>query len=265
MNRRARLPQQQQQQQQLQLQQQQQRMQAQMSQMQQNSQNQQQQQQTNQQLGGQRGATMFQQSAQNPRPGSSQAVMPPQPQAPVPASAPATKRENKQNQTPRPETQNPSPAVTSKGIKRSNSDDVVEVPNPNAQSRQMHGNGQQQQPQMRNLPTAEQLNAMSPEKRKQVEQMIRMSQIAQRYKQIQNEENENFQRQMHAEIPVTPEHRNSMAKACMGLVPGVKQVSNILDKWFAQTVDEDRLRKFLRLVSSSVKLESEIYTDGIVV
>lgn len=204
-------------------------------------------QQANQHVGAQRGATLFQ-PVQQTRPGSSQAGMAQQPQPPAESAAPA-KRENKTSQINRNEAQNPSPAANSKGLKRSNSDDVVEVPNPNTQNRAMAQqqvrNGQQ--PHQRNWPTPEQLNAMPPEKRKQLEQMLRQSQQGARYRQIQSEENEDSQRQKLPEIPHTPEQRNLMAKQMMTMATMVKQVSAISEKWFVATGDEERLRKFLRL------------------
>jgi hypothetical protein len=135
------------------------------------------------------------QSQQNPNNSMGQAMTaqmsqskPPQP-APEPAQnaqnaiRPPRPQSTSRNPNPNPNPNASSPAQPPKNnLKRASSDDVVEVPNPNApQSRPIpqQTQGPTQPPQQHRMPTIAQIAAMTPDQRKKFENMVRMNQARQ--------------------------------------------------------------------------------------
>jgi hypothetical protein len=171
--------------------------------------------------------------------------------------------------------QNSSPAQPAKNLKRANSDDVVEVPNPNiqqARSAQQAGQAPNQIPQMRPNLTPQQIAALDPEKRKKYEAMLKMHQanmqsqtrimqmdpvMLEKLEAIKREERDNFRDSQH--IPMDENARKLTAQMIMAIIGPLNNVGKILSRWFQITSDEEQARKYCRIVSCMIFLAVPFY------
>lgn len=198
------------------------------------------------------------------------AVVPPkQPQqAAEPASSAANNananRTARSQQNAKTQAQNSSPAQPAKNLKRASSDDVVEVPNPNAQQArpaQPPAQGPNQPSQMRVPLTPAQVASLNPDQRKKYEQMLQLSQASmanrtmqvdpamqEKLENIKKEEREKF-RDSHQDIPMDEATRKQTAARIMQIVGPLTNVGKILSRWFQITLDEETARKYCRAVS----------------
>jgi hypothetical protein len=172
--------------------------------------------------------------------------------------------------------QTSSPAQPSKNLKRASSDDVVEVPNPNAQQsrpapQQSQGSKQPNQQTRANL-TREQIAALDPENRKKYEAMMRaQANQASQAPQAANQANANRAPQMNPEqnaklaaivkeeqergkeplpdIPMDPETKAATEELLKAIVGPLTNVARVVPRWFLVTLDEGRTRAFYRAVS----------------
>lgn len=166
-----------------------------------------------------------------------------------------------------------------KSLKRASSDDVVEVPNPNAQqaarqTQQQQANQQQKpgqpQPPRFNL-TTEQVASLTPDQRKQYIQSMQRFQQSKpqvgplptpedmtRFQSIRQEELSKFK--ASDDLPMEPGTRQAVANKLVNTAPKLSNVSKVAPRWFTITHDEDRLRVFFRTVSFN--LFSPSINDG---
>jgi hypothetical protein len=205
-------------------------------------------------------------------------------------AAPPTGRAGRTAQANRGAPQASSPSQNQKNsLKRSNSDDVVEVPNPNAQQVPQSTS---QQPQNQRKPphrvlTAQQLANLTPEQRQKYEQSIAAQQTVQAKVaqanaaqansaqasaaqvnpaqansalragqaniQLCNKalEEEALKSEPFVPIPMTPEMRRNTSSKLLNTGNKLRKVKQALPKWFAVTHDQNRLRSFCRNVSPS--------------
>ena len=158
--------------------------------------------------------------------------------------------------------QNSSPAPTSR--KRASSDDVIEVPNPNAQT-QRHTTQQNQgsksglqqgrPPNMaHSLPTPQQIAKLDPESRKKYEQLLRMQQASQanpenmaKLKAIMDEE-VTKSREPVIDVAMDQETRSRVAGLLRDMHTPLANMGKALPKWYAITRDDNRAREFFRTV-----------------
>jgi len=148
-------------------------------------------------------------------------------------------------------------------LKRSGSDDIVEVPNPNTQQPPRQGPQQpvnQSKPgQSRGLPTPQQLANMTPDQRKAYQQAVIRNQqnLLQRNPAEMTKCSQVFQEEMPKKelplIPMSPEVKLATANKLTNAGSKFKKVRQALPKWYAITHDETRLRQFCQSVSSSTR------------
>ncbi|TVY76139.1 hypothetical protein LSUE1_G007102 [Lachnellula suecica] len=214
---------------------------------------------------------MSQMNAQQPRPGQPQpnpnARAPNQatpaqttkPIVPEPNSAANTQNANRANRPqPNPRSaQNSSPAQPPNKLKRASSDDVVEVPNPNAQQATRSTPQQtsiQKQPsqQGRQLLTPAQVAALDPEARQKYELSLKISAQqardkadAEKLKVLQQES----QVAKVADIPMDQETKNLMVKVLREIQPIFGNMSRAIIKWYQIARDDGRSKAFFRLKS----------------
>ena len=153
----------------------------------------------------------------------------------------------------------------------SNNDDVIEVPNPNAQqaarqTQQQQANQQQKpgqpQPPQFNL-TAQQVASLTPDQRKQYMQSMQRFQQSKPqtgplptpedmtlFQSIRQEEINKFK--ASADLPMDQDTRQAVAKKLVSTAPKLSNVSKVAPRWFTITHDENRLRLFFRTVSLSL-------------
>lgn len=160
--------------------------------------------------------------------------------------------------------QNSSPAQPAKNLKRASSDDVVEVPNPNAQQArpaQAPAQTPNQPSQMRVPLTPAQVASLNPDHRKKYEQMLQLSQASmasrtmqvdpamqEKLENIKKEERDKF-RDSHQDIPMDEATRKQTAMRIMQIVGPLTNVGKILSRWFQITLDEETARNYCRAVS----------------
>ncbi|TVY39160.1 hypothetical protein LOCC1_G005571 [Lachnellula occidentalis] len=154
--------------------------------------------------------------------------------------------------------QNSSPAQPAKNLKRASSDDVVEVPNPNAaqnvrsaqqqaqnQSSQAQKQPQQQVPQPQN---PAQLAALDPESRKKYEQALKGARDKadmDKLTSIRNEEQQN--NQPAPEIPMDPATKADVVKRLKEILVPLNNMNRAVVRWYQITRDEPRTKAFFRL------------------
>ena len=203
-----------------------------------------------------------------PQPGqpAAQPTRPPQaqPSADVKQPTPAQARAAKAKQP----ASSPAQPQQGKSLKRASSDDVVEVPNPNAQqaarqAQQQQANQQQKpgqpQPPRFNL-TAEQVASLTPDQRKQyIQSMQRFQQSKPQvgplptpedmtlFHSIRQEEISKFK--APEDLPMDQNTRQAVANKLVNTAPKLSNVSKVAPRWFTITHDENRLRTFFRTVS----------------
>jgi hypothetical protein len=210
-------------------------------------------------------AQMSQQKQPQPGPDSTNAA----------ANAANASRAARPQPTGRNQAQTSSPAQPSKNLKRASSDDVVEVPNPNAQQsrpapQQSQGSKQPNHQTRANL-TREQV-ATGPENRKKFEPMIRaQANQASQAPQTANQANANRAPQMNPEqnaklaaivkeelergkeplpdIPMDSETKAATEELLKAIVGPLTNVAKVVPRWFLVTLDEGRTRAFYRAVS----------------
>jgi hypothetical protein len=207
------------------------------------------------------------QGAKVARPQSGQPAAQPARPAQAQPSADSKQQTAAQARAAKPKQPASSPAQPQQGknLKRASSDDVVEVPNPNAQqaarqTQQQQANQQQKpgqpQPPRFNL-TAEQVASLTPEQRKQyVQSMQRFQQSKPQvgplptpedmtlFQSIRQEEISNFK--ASPDLPMDQNTREAVANKLINTAPKLSNVSKVAPRWFTITHDENRLRLFFR-------------------
>jgi hypothetical protein len=185
-----------------------------------------------------------------------------QPTAPEPMVPNAsTGRTGKGNQANRSnQTSSTNSQVPKNNLKRSSSDDIVEVSNPKIQQparqapQQLVNQSKPTQP--RPLPTAQQVANMPPDQRKAYQQALLRNQQnllrgnpadMQKCAQVFQEEMPKKELPL---IPMPPEVRFATANKLTNAGNKFKKVRQALPKWYAITHDETRLRQFCQSVSS---------------
>ena len=160
-----------------------------------------------------------------------------------------------------------SSSAHSKNLKRASSDDVVEVPNPNAQqpprSVPQPAQGQKQSNQQPGRPnlTPQQVAQLAPEPRKRYEDAMRIWQMKQasqltaadmeKLKSISREETLRAQETL-PDIPMDSDAKAAMAKMLKDILQPLSNVGKALPKWYQITHDEHRVRMFFRTVSKTL-------------
>ncbi|PBP28971.1 hypothetical protein BUE80_DR000094 [Diplocarpon rosae] len=153
--------------------------------------------------------------------------------------------------------QSSSPAQPAKNLKRASSDDLVEIPNPNAKASRPAPPETVQVPQNRSNLTAQQIAAMDPETRKKFEAM-RAAQSAPaqasqsgrgqlsdqaRWKAILKEEQEKS-REPPSDIPMDETTKKQTAMLLLTILPVMINISKALVRWLMTTQDEAQVRRF---------------------
>lgn len=154
--------------------------------------------------------------------------------------------------------QNSSPAQPSKNLKRSSSDDVIEVPNPNAaqSSTAQQSQGVKTGPQQLPRYNDQQLAALAPEERKKYEHAQRMLQASRGPQQgdlgqlraIMQEEAQ--RRDPLPDIPMDQETKQTMVNLLRQIQTPLTNVGKAVPKWFQLTHDVARAKLFFRTVSN---------------
>jgi hypothetical protein len=176
---------------------------------------------------------------------------------------------NRQPNQPQQSTRPPpssSPAAPAKNLKRANSDDVIEVPNPNAQQARVAQQAQNQGQQLRQPPqlTSQQIAALDPEARKRYEaMMIRLRQQQQQgppvntvdLQKLRSISEEEAKRPLDPPIPMDAQTKNSTAGRLKSIVQSLTNVAKAIPRWYQITHDETRLRMFFQTVSSRVLIQ----------
>lgn len=181
-----------------------------------------------------------------------------QPPAPEPAAPAPTANARAARPAPagRAAGQNSPPAPV-KNLKRASSDDVVEVPNPNAPqpSAPQQSQGQKGPLQPPRL-TDQQIAALSAEDRKKYEQSQRMFHLSRGQQQQQAEEQlraimqeEAQRRDPLPDIPMDQETKQTMVNLLRQLQVPLINVGKAVPRWFHITRDVARARLFVRTVS----------------
>lgn len=153
-----------------------------------------------------------------------------------------------------------SPAQAPKNnLKRAQSDDVIEVPNPNIQqpprpAAQSQGPVPQQMGQQPRPPmTPAQVAALDPEARKRYEMNVRLAQGSARLNTIMREEDEKAKNEPFIVIPMTAEQKNQVtAQLRSQLLQPLNNMSKALTRWYQITKDDERARTFCALVSNAL-------------
>jgi hypothetical protein len=174
--------------------------------------------------------------------------------------------------------QNSSPSQPSKSLKRSQSDDVIEVPNPNisqpsrqpvqqthaAQQNQQNlqnqpGSAQQNQGQKPVAPpgrpnlnlTPQQVAALDPEARKKHELSVRIARAEQKIKLIASDEQEKSDNTPFVSVPMNSETKASVQTILKEILTPLMNMSRAMPRYYMIMQDEKRARTFYALVSSS--------------
>ncbi|KAK3357265.1 hypothetical protein B0T25DRAFT_451806 [Lasiosphaeria hispida] len=180
-----------------------------------------------------------------------------EPDAPAPASA--TLKNARVPQPNRIAPPNPSPATAQKNLKRPNSDDVADVPAQAANTVQRplsQPDGRRQLLQ----PNQEQIAKLTPDQKKQYETMLRNRQNPRPTTQILQatpeelgwlqklgQEESQFAHQQHWEtIAMSQEDMDITRQKLKNIVPGVKNMTTHLAKWYHIAKDDAKARQFLR-------------------
>ncbi|KAI8960192.1 hypothetical protein F5Y11DRAFT_274789 [Daldinia sp. FL1419] len=181
------------------------------------------------------------------------------------SAAPPRNNRPAQNNRPPPPTTSMAPQKNS--LKRANTDDVVEVPNPSSTPVQRPPSQQAQATGTR-LPnlTPEQVASLTAEQRVKYETMrarhaagavaaagganaqqpLAPEQI-QRLKTIGQEEHMNVSKEQYPDIPMSPEQYQDMAHKIQSMVSEMTKVSKILGRWYSLTRDDNRARMFFKM------------------
>lgn len=189
---------------------------------------------------------------------------PPQPQAQQAKPAPPNAEAANANRAARPPpnaARNAPPSSSpvqppKNNLKRAQSDDVIEVPNPNIQQpprpgTQSQGHVPQQMGQPRPPMTAQQVAALDPEARRKYEMNIRVAQGNARLSAIVREEDEKAKKEPFIAIPMTAEKKNQVtAQLRAQLLQPLNNMSKALTRWYQITKDDERARTFCALVSN---------------
>lgn len=196
-----------------------------------------------------------------------QQTKPPQPEPAANSANNANRpRTQQQQQNARNAVQNSSPAQPSNKLKRASSDDVIEVPNPNAQQSRSAPQPTQDKPQVSQQPsqskalTAHQIAALKPDERKRYEAMLlHRAQNQNPLRDLTAEQQERFRKLVSEEqqssrnplpdIPMDAETKKRMQDSLQAVLPHAKNVSKVIPRWFALTLDDERTRKYFRTVS----------------
>ena len=230
----------------------------------------------------QRQIQMSQMNGQQPRPGA-----PPQTQQPGnsmgatqngPKQAPSgtetvptpttASRVARPTQNGRPNAQNSSPAQPAKSLKRASSDDVVEVPNPNAQpprpTAQLNQASKPVPHQNRPNLNPQQIAALDPEARKKYEAALRMfqasqsqnpqSELAIKLRNIGQEEAKRAVQDALPDIPMDKESKVKMQNLLRDIVIPLTKLHKIIPRWYQMTRDDNRARTFFRAVRDRLSL-----------
>ncbi|CZS93375.1 hypothetical protein WAI453_000975 [Rhynchosporium graminicola] len=143
------------------------------------------------------------------------------------------------------------PPQAPKNLKRASSDDVIEVPNPNAQQPSLPVQEPVQQP--RQQITQQQVAAMDPETRKRYENALRNAQNSNQGQKVWTDRLAVISREEQAklpptlpEIPMDEELKKKTAKALMSVLPMMNNVSRAMTRLFVIQHDEPQLRRFLQ-------------------
>lgn len=185
----------------------------------------------------------------------------PNPGPQEPATGLPNASNSRPNSRPQPNARNAaqtsSPPQALKNLKRASSDDVIEVPNPNAQQpRPSPQLAQESTQQPRQLPTQQQLAAMDPETRKRYENAMRAANSNQAPKMsaeqirlaILLKEEQAKLPQILPDIPMDEETRKKTAAALLSVLSGIINVSKALPRWFQVDHDEAQARRFFQAV-----------------
>jgi hypothetical protein len=199
----------------------------------------------------------------------------PQQKPQMPESSPPAPSANNTNRPPRPSSaapkppQNSSPAQPPNKLKRASSDDPIEVPNPNPQSRSgpqpTQGVNQPQQPS-RGMPTPAQIAAMTPEQRKKFEHVVRARQAnagashnvthpgnavsqadIEKLKAIANAEQEAEARRPQQTVSMDSATKAATVEKLKETTKHLSNVMRIISQWYKITHDEARARELFRL------------------
>jgi hypothetical protein len=181
--------------------------------------------------------------------------------------------------------QNSSPAQPAKNLKRSQSDDVIEVPNPNiaqpprqpaqqphaAQPNQQNQHTQQTQqtqaqksapPQGRpnlNL-TPAQVAALSPEDRKKHEMLIRVARAEQKIKAIAVDEQQKSDSTQFVPVHEDPETKANAQALLKEIIAPMMNMSKAMPRYYMMVQDENRARTFYALVSGHRVIRRDMLT-----
>ncbi|KAI0402734.1 hypothetical protein F4802DRAFT_608558 [Xylaria palmicola] len=168
----------------------------------------------------------------------------------------------------------PTPATSTvkPGTKRSRSEDTAEGPHPTPPPALRQPTQPQAQPVASNAPqvphaTAEQLAAMTPERRQKYEAAVKSRQQASgnplseemmRLKAIGQEQHQLAAKEPLPDIPMTPEQYREAARGIQVSTTEINKVSRLLGRWYTLTHDDERARLFFKLRYRLVKQ----YVDG---
>ncbi|KAI1093330.1 hypothetical protein F5B19DRAFT_482886 [Rostrohypoxylon terebratum] len=173
-------------------------------------------------------------------------------------------RNNRPPQNNRPQPTQPTAPPQKVGVKRTSTDDVVEVPNPSSTPVQRPPSQQAKAPG--NMSQALQLNSIAPEQRAKIEaamksrqaqaangaggpgaQQPHMSEEMQCLKAISQEEHMSASKESYHEIQMTPEQYQDMGQKIQSMVGEMTKISKILRRWYTLTKDDNRARMFFRM------------------
>ena len=178
---------------------------------------------------------------------------------PVPEQAPSSATTNPRSARPqtagRATGQNSSPAQPAKNLKRTSSDDVIEVPNPNGpQSSALQQNQAKAPTQAPPRLTEQQIAALTPEDKKKYEQAQRMFQAnrgapteMEQLRTIMQEEAQ--RRDPLPDIVMDAETKQTMLTLLRSIQVPLANVGRAVPRWFQFTRDVARARMFFRAVS----------------
>lgn len=181
---------------------------------------------------------------------------PPQAKQPPPPAEPAPSTNNNRSIKPptnRAAVQTASPAAPAKNLKRANSDDVIEVPNPNAQRSTPQQNQGLRPPPSQARPnlTPQQVAELSPENRKKYEAaLLRVQQSNPNMAKLKSimEEEVTKSREALPDIPMDPETMKKVATMLRDMHTHLTNMAKAIPKWYAMTRDDARARDFFRTV-----------------
>jgi hypothetical protein len=160
--------------------------------------------------------------------------------------------------------QNSSPAQPAKNLKRSQSDDVIEVPNPNiAQplrqpAQQTQQNNAQQTQGQKLVPsqsrpslnlTPAQVAALSPDERKKHEMLIRVARAEQKIKVIAAEEQHKSENTPFVPVQMGSEEKAKVQTLLKDIIPPTINMSKAMPRYHMMVNDENRVRTFYGIVS----------------